>query len=293
MNPDHDPIYAGIAGVKMIPAEFELGHGIVLRKTYAHFMAPFMMAFSPPEKGKPHPAPWSAVSGGLAIDMYLQLHIPKDFEQPNFFDRLNTVWWIAALLRLRGAARVHVPVIAGREFHEVPENCRDTKMLPVEVLPRRQASDNAIQELNESDLIWLRDTWLPGGKLMQTSSVFNDALQAFDGVGSMPSPSVAMVAVWGALEHLFSPAKQELRFRVSANIASFLEPPGDSRLVLHRKIMKLYDARSSVAHGTRLKSEDAWTETMALARKTLMKILEMGSVPSKEDMEKNLFSSSL
>lgn len=224
MNPIADPIHAGIAGVEMEPEEFDLGHGLVLRKTYAHFMAPFLMAFAPAEKGQPHPAPWSAFGEGLSVDIQLELYVPQEFEQPHFFDRLNTVWWIAALLRLRGAAEVHVPVLAERQFKGVPDCWKDSRMLPVEVLPRRQLPEAPVKWLVNEDLFWLRDTWFSGGRLMDSSSVFNDAFQAFDGVGSIPSSSVAMIAVWGALEHLFSPAKQELRFRVAANIASYLEP---------------------------------------------------------------------
>ena len=289
MNPVTDPIYAGIAGAEMDPEEFALGHGLMLRKTYAHFMAPFLMAFAPAVRGQPHPAPWSAVSGGLAVDIHLELFVPQEFELPRFFDRLNTVWWIAALLRLRGAAEVHVPVLTDRHFRDIPQSWKDVQMLPIEVLPRRQLHEAPIKRLADEDLAWLRDTWFSGGLLMGSSAVFNDALQAFDGVGGMPSPTAAMIAVWGVLEQLFSPGR-ELRFRLAANIASYLEPPGEERLSLRRKITKLYDARSSVAHGTKLESAEAWTESMNLARRALLAMLARGSVPSKEELEAALFA---
>lgn len=290
MNPSTDSLYAGIAGVRMSEERFELGHGLVLTRTFAHFMAPFLMAFAPAEKGKPHPGPWSAVSDGIAFDIHVQLHVPASFDQANFFDRLNTVWWITALVRLRGAFRSHVPVIADRSFADIPANWNDARMLPVEVLPRHLAAESALAELSNDDLQWLKEVWLPGGRLMDNSATFNDAFQALDGAGGMPTPAVALLAVWGALEHLFSPAKQELRFRVSANIAAYLEPPGTGRLNLHQKIMKLYDARSVVAHGTKLKTPDAWSETYALANRVLMKMLANGHAPSKDDLEGELFA---
>ena len=253
MNPSTDSLYAGIAGVRMSEVRFELGHGLVLTRTFAHFMAPFLMAFAPAEKGKPHPGPWSAVSDGIAFDIHVQLYVPASFDQANFFDRLNTVWWITALVRLRGAFRSHVPVIADRSFADIPANWNDARMLPVEVLPRHLAAESALAELSNDDLQWLKEVWLPGGRLMDNSATFNDAFQALDGAGGMPTPAVALLAVWGALEHLFSPAKQELRFRVSANIAAYLEPPGTGRLNLHQKIMKLYDASTDAVKqgGTR------------------------------------------
>ena len=89
MNPKVDSLYAGIAGVGLSVERFDLGQGLVLKKTFAHFMAPFLMAFAPAESGKPHPTPWSAVSDGLGLDIHIELHVPATFEQPKFFDRLK------------------------------------------------------------------------------------------------------------------------------------------------------------------------------------------------------------
>lgn len=290
MNPRTDSLHAGIAGVRMSAERFDLGHGLVMQRTFAHFMAPFLMAFSPAERGKAHPGPWSAVSDGLGFDIHIQLYVPSSFDQTNFFDRLNTIWWITALIRLRGASCAHIPVIADRPFADIPSNWQDARMLPIEVLPRRLATEAAIAELSDDDLQWLKDVWLSGGRLMDASTNFNDTFQALDSAGGMPNRAVALLAMWGALEHLFSPAKQELRYRVAANIAAYLDPPGPSRLTLHRQIMKLYDARSAVAHGTRLKSPDAWSETYALANRILMKMLARNHIPSKEDLENELFA---
>jgi len=163
-------------------------------------------------------------------------------------------------------------------------------MLPIEVLPRQLLAESALTELSIEDLEWLKHVWLPGGRLMDQSATFNDAFQALDAATAMPNRAVALLTVWGALEHLFSPAKQELRYRVSANIAAFLEPPSASRLQLHQRLMKLYDARSGVAHGTKLKSRDAWSDTYALANRILLKMLASGHVPSKVDLEHELFA---
>lgn len=290
MNPTTDSLYAGIAGVRMSTERIELGHGVVLTRTFAHFMAPFLMAFAPAEKGKPHPGPWSAVSDGIGLDIHVQLLVPASFDRANFFDRLNTIWWITALMRLRGAAHSHVPVIADRPFADIPANWNSARILPVEVLPRRLTTQPIIAELSDNDLQWLKEVWLDGGHLMDSSATFNDAFQALDSAGGMPTCAVALLAIWGALEHLFSPAKQELRFRVSANIAAYLEPPGVGRLTLHQRLMKLYDARSAVAHGTKLKTPDAWSETYGLANRVLMKMLADGHVPSKDDLEGELFA---
>jgi hypothetical protein len=289
MNPATDPLYAGISGARMSVERFDLGHGLVLTRTFAHFMAPFLMAFSPATKGESHPGPWSAVSSGIGSNIHIQLYVPDTFEAHNFFDRLNTVWWVTALMRLRIASCVHVPAIADRPFSDIPADQNNARILPIEVLPRHLSGDG-VAEITDEDLLWLKASWLPGGHLMGSSATFNDAFQALDAAGGMPTRAVALLAVWGALEHLFSPAKQELRFRVSANIATYIEPPGAGRLALHRRLMKLYDARSTVAHGTKLKAPAAWAETHVLANRVLMKILAEGRVPCSEVLEGELFA---
>jgi hypothetical protein len=233
----------------------------------------------------------SAVSEGISLNVELELLIPSSFQIEGFFDRLNTLWWITALMRLRGAHRAQLPVISDRPFAEIAENWSKAKALPVEVVPRRLPAAENIYELSIEDLQWLKNVWLSGNKLMRNHSAFNDAFQALDGAGAMPTKAVATLAIWGAFEHLFSPAKQELRFRVSANIATFLETAGSERLKLHKRIMKLYDVRSSIAHGVKTPSADDWVETLSLAHRVLAKILTINRVPTISDLERALFSS--
>jgi hypothetical protein len=125
MNPETDPLYAGIAGVEIDVDHFDLGSGITVSRTYGHLMAPFLMAFAPAKAGKPHPTPWSAVQGGLGIDFHVELHVPETLDIEDSFDRLNTVWWLVALIRLRGAYLAHVPVLASKAFAEIPSNLSD------------------------------------------------------------------------------------------------------------------------------------------------------------------------
>ena len=38
-------VYVGLSGFDFEGDAIDLGHGVVLRKTYAHLMAPFIVAF--------------------------------------------------------------------------------------------------------------------------------------------------------------------------------------------------------------------------------------------------------
>lgn len=289
MNLDNDPLYGGIAGVRLSVQRFELGYGVVLSQTSAKFIAPFLLKFPSATLGSF--GKMSAVSDGISLDVELELFIPHTFQKEGFFNRVNTFWWLTALIRLRGAHRAQLPVISDRPFSDIVKNCNEAKALPVEVVPRRLLGAKNLEELSIEDLQWLKKVWLSGNKLMQNHIAFNDAFQALDGAGAMPTKAVATLAIWGAFEHLFSPGKQELRFRVSANIATFLETAGMERLKLHKKIMKLYDVRSTVAHGVKVPSADDWIETLSLAHRILTKMLEINRVPTISDLELALFSS--
>ncbi len=233
---ESQPIYAGISLVSLDAESFDLGHGVMLTRTYAHLMAPFVMAFAPAPPGKHHPAPWSAAKGGLA-DILVQLFVPPEMKPPGSFDRLNTVWLIAALMRLTTSPLVQVSVISDQAFAAVPDSKKEPELLPVEVSSRRLLPvEKPVMVLDATGLAWVRDHWFDAGKLLSQSEDLSTAFQAFDATTMAASISVAMMTLWGAIEQIFSPAKQELRFRVSALLASYLEPPGPDRLALHKRL---------------------------------------------------------
>jgi hypothetical protein len=119
MHPNHVDLYAGLYGLALAPDSFDIGHSARISRTYAHFMAPFMMAFAPAPPGKPHPAPWKPAKGGLYIDITTELFLPAGTSIPQL-DRMNTVWWIAALMRMYAASSISVPVISSERFASIP-----------------------------------------------------------------------------------------------------------------------------------------------------------------------------
>jgi hypothetical protein len=143
--------------------------------------------------------------------------------------------------------------------------------------------------ISNDDLEWIRAKWITGGQLMHRSSEFNLAVQAFDQSAFARDPALALLQLWSALEGVFSPSRSELRFRVSANIATFLEPAGERRAILHRRVAKLYDARSAAAHGRPEQSLEPLVETYSLLKRVLLRIIDDNYVPSISDIESALF----
>jgi hypothetical protein len=289
-DPNADDLYGGISAVQLPGDKFELGQGVTLERTFAHMMAPHMMAFAPAPTGKAHPPPWVAVQGSRGADIYTQLFIPKEFSQADWFDRLNTAWWLTSLLRLRVSPSISMPVIADRPFASMREDFVQPHVIAIEGLPSRTLPvvQNRTQ-LGSEDLLWLKDNWIRGGRLMNAHKRFNAAYQAFDFSSHAGSVALAMLTIWGALEELFSHAKQELRFRISASIASYVEDRGPRRLAFHKKVQRLYDARSAVAHSAGKGQHDELVESYAILRGCLLRMIESGMVPEREDLEKRVF----
>lgn len=142
--------------------------------------------------------------------------------------------------------------------------------------------------LDNPQLEWLRDNWYEAGALLDNED-FSEAFQAIDASLWNHSPVLGLVALWGALERLFSPSAAELSFRVSANIAAFLEPPGRARYALFKKVKGLYDSRSKAAHGSGKPDLAPYAETFWVAKRVLVKMIETRHIPTKKELEANLF----
>jgi hypothetical protein len=138
-------------------------------------------------------------------------------------------------------------------------------------------------------LSWVKAHWEIAHELREKSSEFALAADAIDSGQFVQNHALTLVSLWGALEAIFSPATSELKFRVSALIATFLEAPGEGRARLQREIAKLYDKRSAAAHGNPRHEPEDLLASFNLLRRVLVTIIEQGSVPSKDALEQSLF----
>lgn len=286
-----NPIFGGISGAKLPVDEYDLGEGAVLRATYAHVMSPFLMAFSPAEPGKPHPAPWSPVAGGLSHDVHIELKIDSS-GNPEWLVGTQALWWVVALLRLKASWALSAPVFADHSFQEIPKSS-GARLFPFEMVTRRKIhAEDDLAELGLEDLAWVAANWKRAAALFHRDRNFAQAFQAFDNSTTISSPALGLLTLWSALEHLFAPSKSELRFRVSALIACYLAEPGEERMQLQKKLAKLYDARSQAAHTAEQVEAEAASETFAIMSRVLLKIISEDRVPSREFLEKLLFGAS-
>jgi hypothetical protein len=174
-------LYAGVSHVTYVGEPFDLGHGIVLRSTYAHLFAANMMAFARATDGKPHPAPWRAARGGFGYDVELELAVPNDQRLPGGLSGEDTVWLIAALLRLLEYAYLMVPVISDVPFDAAATSKQEPLLRPLEIEPRiLHARDEEVSRLKAEDLSWVKSVWPRTAELMLKCRPLNMALRAAD-----------------------------------------------------------------------------------------------------------------
>lgn len=285
-NPNDGDLYAGLCGGQVAFETYHLGDGVTVAATYAHLMAPFMFAFRrPPHPGSHHPAPWRAGPGGLAFDIEAEIHIPKAFDPTTWFDRFNTAWWILALIRLRTSPRFRVPVVSSVPFSFLSDS-GDAHVWPVET-----ASHQLIpvltpdRPLTASDMDWVAANWRDGADLMASHENFNAAFQALDQSIWSFSPDLALVQIWGGLERLFTTARHRKTYQLTNRISAFLRPSGQIREDLARRILELYDFRSSAAHGSPSEQKGALYDSYAILRECAVAMIESKHVLSESELE--------
>ncbi len=282
--------FAGISGVDLPVDSYDLGFGVTLTRAYAHLMSPHIMAFARAEAGKAHSPPWRAAKGGLSYDVTVQLSIASIADLPGRLSAEDTAWWIAALLRIVGHPYLAVPVLSDQPFSDAATARNEPDLRPFETVPRiLRAGEDGPTTIADENLDWTKRKWSTGAEMLQRNPIFLSAIRAFDFCTLEGKRSLSLLSVWAGLEQLFSPSPGESRFRVSSNIAAYLEPPGEQRLALFKRILKLYDSRSKAAHTSSEIAVGPLVESFVIMRNVLVKIIDEESIPTQEVLERRLF----
>lgn len=282
-------LYAGLSHVTCDGKPFDLGHGIILRSTYAHLFAANMMAFARATNGQSHPAPWRAARGGFGYDIEAELAVPTGGNLPGGLSADDAVWLVAALMRLAEYAYLMVPVISDVSFDAAPTAKQEPILRPFEIEPRiLHAGGDEVSRLTTENLSWGKTVWPRTAELMRTYPPLSMALRAADACTVRGRRASALLTAWGALEELFAPSRAELRFRVSAHIAAYLEPVGPKRLELFKTVADLYNARSKAAHTAQDAEVAALVQSFVILRNALVRMVDQGAVPTQADLEKRL-----
>jgi hypothetical protein len=274
-------LYAGFADARLQVDEFHFGHGIALSRTFAHLSAPFLAGFLP---RPPRDSAWKTEP--RSFDVVAQLHIPEASSPLRELDRVNTVWWLAVLLRLRATPRLTMVGLSSEPFGGDPRIWRGAGFWPVEAESRRVELDPAAaMEVRQEDLEWVRAHWLSGAELMADRPELRRAMSFFDKSSFAPGTPEALQAVWDSLAALFLPDPGDDGRRLAANLAVFLDVPAGERGPFQHSAGELLDARLASLEGATEGLEDPLGKTYALAKRALVRIFESGYVPTLREME--------
>ena len=288
MSDDNHPIYAGLCGLHSLSGDIDLGQGVTISPTYVHVMSHPMLAINrPPHPGAHHPAPWIPTTRGFAFDVEAQLHVPTSVRRK--VTRYQVATSLVGLLRLYVHPDIRLAVAAIRPFVDLAMAKDIDVSVPVEVHPWHFNFGDIDREGIEGRIDWVKEHWETALDLMEGSSAFKLAMDVYLTGQFIENTAMVMVAVWGALEALFSSNAAELKFRVSSMIAAYMEPRGPGRTAEQKKIAKLYDARSAAAHGTPKHGLQELAESFMLLRLVLIRMIEAGKVPKKEELEVRLY----
>jgi hypothetical protein len=285
-------LYCCLTSLEIGQSPFELGYGITLSSSYVHVMSHTMLAVKRPEQtGQHHPGPWLATGDGFGFDSNVVLHIPDTYKRKGM-KSIEVAMQIAALLRLWVDPRIRLTLISTGHPCEIttPDSGPRVHVAnAMEIQPWYFQLCPTTERDTMEDLLWIREHWENALELTQRSAAFSLGLEAIANAQLIHSPALGIVSVWAALESLFTGSTTELRFRVSAMIAAYLKPLGPDRVAEHKRVLKLYDARSAAAHGAPKHTRDDLLASLELLRKVLISMIHQNKVPTKEDLESLLF----
>ncbi|WP_417799064.1 hypothetical protein [Terasakiella pusilla] len=284
-DPNNFALYGAICGIKLPQPETEIAHGLILRETYAHVMSPYLVALSPITPMGIHGGPWKSVSGGIAFDAYAEIALAQ-YARPYDFDRLNTIWFILALLRLRHSVGIRVPVISNIAFQEIALVEEEPVFWPIEMASkgfcydRYQKGENVSKEV----LDWIARHSVHVSRLLTEHPHLLNAFRAYDGSHSASSINTAKMLLWSAVEALFRPGDRDIRKTLSKLIATFLHVPSPSRDSCFSKVSSLYQVRGQIAHAAEQANGRMLWETAQIVRECFVKVFEDGIVPDRQEL---------
>lgn len=284
-NPEDIPLFGGLAGATLGVDFFEVCEGLVLRRTYAHVMSPYILAFKQPEAPeRHHPGPWKSARGGMHLDVEIEVALDQG-ARPTSFNRLNTLWWMLALLRLVTGAKLRMPVVSDTSLGSVPV-CSDEPVLwPIETLPRQLLTvPDPPKVISEEHLTWMREVFDSGAKLINDAA-FGRAFQTFDGVIWAHSAGSAIVMLWAALETLIQPGRDNITKKLASSLATLLEPVGSERERMFQRVVSLYETRGSSVHASRTPETQQLMSSFDIARRSFIVCINNCEVPNAAKLQ--------
>jgi hypothetical protein len=287
MNQFSDGAYISLAGVDFDGECMSFPRGIELRKTSLHITSPMLLDYRRPYS-KEHLPRILQIGRQPSHQVTCELAIPADAAQ-NLNDQMEIASTAVFLLRLYADPSVTMLAVSNVSFSELYDCEGPYVVIPIQSGHRYFKLDTSEPDKVKPTVAGIPDLFDVAHRLRMDSAEFRTLTYAFETAQYLQDSALVLISLWGALEAIFSPSTSELRFRVSALMASYLHEAGPDRVAKQKRIASLYDKRSAAAHGKPKHAGDDVFETIVLARQVLLKCLEEAKVPSKESLDQRLF----
>lgn len=261
---------------------FEIAPGIVLSPTYVAITAPLILAFSPPiVDHAPHPGPWAALSAsGLLVTT--QIELTREARPLGGFDRLNDIWFLVAMIRLRTGQAIQMPFVSDRPLADIAADTESANTLAVEVDLSRPLTARTTT-ITLEDLEWVRDNIIYAADLMRTP-IFNRAFQTLDRAHAINSRGAGIVIAWAAIETLLRPGEKQITKRLCRSLACLIAGAGPTRDRTYNEIATSYKARGGAAHAGAIPEQAQFQTAFQLARQAVCKVIETKALPDIEEL---------
>lgn len=291
MIPKNINLYAGLSGCSLGPKQFYFSQDIIISRTYAKLILPFLTLFEKPTKEKPFGGYMRHGGGGFDFIINNQIFLSNKIKLPKNYDLINIGLLFTFLLRFHANSDVILVLYSDSPFIKGKIPGHNMNLWPIEIEPNRMRFSEKDKKnlITKKTLEWIKKHWITCANLMNNEPKFKLAFSIFSRCNFLQSTSIALLSLWGALESIFSPSKTEIGFRISSNIAVFLEDAGKDRFDLQKYIAKLYNARCHAAHGSSKKSEKSFLETYSIMKSVLIKIIENNHVPTTKELNEQMF----
>jgi hypothetical protein len=232
-------------------------------------------------------APYNAVDR-YAPHITYELAVPV---HPQDSDITTAVAWaLIATLRIRTAVEFLVPMASSHSWSTIAALERNSCSIGLlEDVPKAKRIGEQ-KSITADDCDWVARHFRSFLPLYEVAA-FRLATDCLSTYALNANLRMSTAELWTGVESLFS-VNTELRFRISALVATLLEPIGDGRLALYRRMKSLYDFRSKVVHGTDVSHDDLTSHVVEVRRilsGLLMKIIESNRLPSMDELERALF----
>lgn len=200
-------------------------------------------------------------------------------------------WLLVSAIRCRTLADLLVPAVSSVSWDAIAamEDGGCDVSLVEDVPAARQLGEVVL--ISPESLDWVRDHIESWARLVRNPA-FNLAVDSLTTHHQQANLRMSAAALWSGFEALFG-VSMELRFRLAAMAAAYIEERGEGRLTLYRRIKSLYDLRSKAVHGADLsdaKLAEHVVEVRALLSRIVCLAVEAGTVPTIDELETRLFS---